>query len=57
MFDDNLEDLYIIDQIRERRIEEESHIQLEIPISYDVEYVNKQKKEHQEPKRVIIIEL
>ena len=57
MFDDNLEDLYIIDQIRERNIEEERRIQLEIPNYYDVEYVNKEKKEYQEPKRVIIIEL
>ena len=57
MFDDNLENLYIIEQIRERNIEEERRIQLEIPNYYDVEYVNKEKKEDQEPKRVIIIEL
>ena len=57
MFDDNLKDLYVIEQIRERNIEEERRIQLEIPNYYDVEYINKEKKEDQEPKRVIIIEL
>ena len=29
MFDDNLKDLYVIEQIRERNIEEERRIQLE----------------------------
>lgn len=57
MFDDNLEDLFIIDKIRESHLEEERRIHLEIPSYYDTEYVDEQKKQEQEPKRVIIIEL
>ena len=57
MFDDVLEDVYIIDQIREKQFEEERRIQLEIPSCYDIEYQDNDKKVEQEPKRVIIIEL
>jgi len=57
MFGDALEDLYIIDQIREKKYEEERRIQLEIPTYYEIEYPENEKKVEQEPKRVIIIEL
>jgi len=57
MFDDILDDTYIIDQIREKQHEEERRIQLEIPSYYDIEYPEDDKKLEQEPKRVIIIEL
>lgn len=57
MFDDVLDDVYIIDQIREKHYEEERRIQLEIPSYYDIEYPENDKKVEQEPKRVIIIEL
>ena len=57
MFDDVFEDMYIIDEIRENQAESERRIQLEIPNYNDFEYTGLEKKEEQEPKRVIIIEL
>ena len=57
MFDDVFEDVYIIDKIKEKQTEEERRIQLEVPIYNDLEYPELEKKEVQEPKRVIIIEL
>ena len=57
MFDDVFEDGYIIDKIKEKQAEEERRIQLEIPVYNDFEYPELEKKEEQEPKRVIIIEL
>ena len=57
MFDDVFDDVYIIDKIKEKQVEEDRRIQLEIPIYNDLEYPELEKKEVQEPKRVIIIEL
>jgi len=57
MFDDVFEDVCIIDKIKEKQTEEARRIQLEIPVYHEFEYAELEKKEEQEPKRVIIIEL
>ena len=57
MNDDVTHDVYIIEQIREQQKENDRRIQLEVPDYYDYNHVEDQKKDVQEPKRVIIIEL
>ena len=57
MNDDVTHDVYIIEQIREQQKENDRRIQLEVPDYYDYNHVEEQKKDVQEPKRVIIIEL
>lgn len=57
MNDDILKDYYIIQKIKEKEIESEHRIQLEIPSYYDYNVELEDKKEEEEPKRVIIIDL
>ena len=57
MNDDVTHDVYIIEKIREQQKENDRRIQLEVPDYYDYNNVEDQKKDVQEPKRVIIIEL
>lgn len=57
MNDDIMHDVYIIEQIREKQQENERRIQLEVPDYYDYNHIEEEKKDVQEPKRVIIIEL
>ena len=57
MNDDVTHDVYIIEKIREQQQENDRRIQLEVPDYYDYNNLEEQKKDVQEPKRVIIIEL
>ena len=52
-----MHDVYIIEKIREQQQENDRRIQLEVPDYYDYNNLEEQKKDVQEPKRVIIIEL